>query len=159
MGDNRLFETVYRENAILIYRYLLSIGCPMQDTEDIIQNTFVKALINIDSFRGDCKISVWLCRIAKNTWFDHLKKQKREIPQLPTETQFSENHYFEWLDLIQGLAEPYKTVFIKKALANQSYSELAEKYGKTESWARVTFHRARLQLQKMLNEQEEHYEK
>ena len=52
------FERVYRENAPLVYRYLLSIGCPPQDAEDITQETFVKALLNIDRYRGECKLSV-----------------------------------------------------------------------------------------------------
>jgi len=79
--DIQEFESIYRTYALQIYRYLLSIGCPAQDAEDIVQDTFVKALLRIDGFRGECKLSVWLCQIAKHTWMVHLKKAKREMPQ------------------------------------------------------------------------------
>ena len=152
MDTNQLFEEVYREKAILIYHYLCSIDCPPQDAEDMIQETFVKALINIDSFRGDSKLSVWLCQIAKNTWYSHLKKQKHQVSHLTSEQIPSDNFGLEWIDFVQLLAEPYRSIFIQKVLEGWSYKELAQRYGKTESWARVTFHRARLRLQKMLDE-------
>lgn len=149
------FEKIYREYATLIYRYLISIGCPAQDAEDITQDTFVKALLNIDSYRGDSKLSVWLCQIAKNTWLTHLKRQKRQVLSPPPDSMEHsayDNYSFEWINLIEQLEEPYRTVFMKKALGDWSYTELARQYGKSESWARVTFYRARLQIQQMMNE-------
>ncbi len=156
MREDRQFEAVYQENARLVLRYLRSIGCPMQDAEDVMQETFVKALLNIDTFRGDCKISVWLCQIARNTWYDLLKRQRREVPNDEVECFATRMHDgLEWVDLFQSLREPYRSVFTCKTFGNWSYAELAARYGKTESWARVTYLRARLQMQRLLNQQSE----
>lgn len=150
--DTQEFDSIYRTYALQIYRYLLSIGCPAQDAEDIVQDTFVKALLRIDSFRGECKLAVWLCQIAKNTWLDHLKKAKREMPQAQTQSPASDSQLYEWLDLVQRLEEPYRTVFSRVALAGWPYEALAKQYGKSTSWARVTYYRARMKLQEMLKD-------
>ena len=123
------FEQVYREYAGLVRRYLLKLGCDPQDAEDITQDTFVKALLRIDSFRGQSKLSVWLCAIARNTWLNQLKKRRHDA---------------------DSLGEPGRSVFLKRALGGWDYPELARAYGKSESWARVTYHRARLRLLKIL---------
>jgi len=153
MREQQLFEAVYREHAVPVYRYLLRIGCPPQDAEDVLQETFVKALLHIDSFRGECAISVWLCQIAKNTWYKELKKQKRERPDSSVEHRQEATAVTEWLELIERLEEPQQTVFLKRALGGWSYAELAEAYGRSESWARVTFHRAKLRIQAMLRKE------
>lgn len=150
--DTQGFENIYRTYALQIYRYLLSIGCPAQDAEDIVQDTFVKALLRIDSFRGECKLYVWLCQIAKNTWLNHLRKTKREIPAVQIQQNSSECQWLEWLDLIERLEEPYRTVFLNVALDGYAYEALAKRYGKSTSWARVTYYRARMKLQEMLND-------
>lgn len=144
------FDVVYRQNAAVVYRYLLSLGCPAHDAEDVVQDTFVKALLHIDSFRGECALSVWLCRIAKNTWMNLLKRQKREGAALPEEQVAPRDEFWEWLDLMERLEEPYRTVFRQRALAGCDYGALAAQYGKSESWARVTYHRARMKLRQML---------
>lgn len=149
------FEIVYRSNAARIYRYLLSLGCPAHDAEDMVQDTFVKALLHIDTFRGECELSVWLCRIAKNTWMSHLKKKKRESGELTADHPAPRDESWEWLDLVERLEEPYRTVLRRRALGGCDYAELAAQYGKSESWARVTYHRARQKLRQMLPGEEE----
>ncbi|MBQ4583218.1 MAG: RNA polymerase sigma factor [Oscillospiraceae bacterium] len=149
------FERVYRHNAVKVYRYLLSLGCPDYDAEDVVQETFVKALIHIDSFRGECELSVWLCRIARNIWMNHLKKKRREDGQLTELLAAPRDDCGEWLDLIGRLEEPYRSVFRRRALGGYDYGELAAEYGKSESWARVTYHRARMKLRQMLAGEEE----
>lgn len=144
------FEQVYREYAGLIRRYLLKLGCDPQDAEDITQDTFVKALLRIDSFRGQSKLSVWLCAIAKNTWLNQLKKRRQDADLPLPEISVSDTQFWEWMDLVDSLGEPGRGVFLKRALGGWDYPELARAYGKSESWARVTYHRARLRLLKIL---------
>lgn len=141
------FGLVYRENAGLVYRYLLSLGCTGADAEDITQETFVRALLSIDSFRGEARLSVWLCGIARNLWYTALKKRRREVPLAASPEAPGETEFFEWMDLVDRLEEPYRDVFRKRALGGWEYGEIARFHGKTESWARVTYHRARLKLQ------------
>lgn len=149
------FERVYRRNVGKVYRYLLAQGCPAHDAEDIVQDTFVKALVHIDAFRGECELSVWLCRIAKNTWLSHLKKKKREGGELTAALAAPQDESWEWVDLIERLDEPGRTVFRQRALGGCDYAELAAQYGKSESWARVTYHRARQKLRQMLPGEED----
>ena len=144
------FEQVYREYAGLVRRYLLKLGCDPQDAEDITQDTFVKALLRIDSFRGQSKLSVWLCAIARNTWLNQLKRRKHDADLPLPVISVSDTQFWEWMDLVDSLGEPGRSVFLKRALGGWDYPELARAYGKSESWARVTYHRARLRLLKIL---------
>ena len=69
-------EELYRTYFDIVYRYIRSISQDGALAEEVTQETFFKALEKIDQFRGDCDVRVWLCQIAKNTLYDHLKKQK-----------------------------------------------------------------------------------
>ena len=71
------FEQVYREYFSDVYAYILRLSGSADVAEEITSETFFKALDAIDGFRGDCEIRVWLCRIAKNCYFSHLKRSKR----------------------------------------------------------------------------------
>lgn len=144
------FEAIYREYGPVVYRYLLALGCPAQDAEDITQDTFVKALLHIGGYRSDCRLSAWLCQIAKNSWYTALKRQRREAELArPRENPPEETG---WLALLEALQEPYRGVFRRRALEGWSHGEIARHYHKSESWSRVTYHRARLQLQKLAKE-------
>ena len=70
-------EKIYNDYFSVVYKYILSISKDTLTAEEITQETFFKALKKIDEFRGDCSIRVWLCQIAKNTYFDYVKKQSR----------------------------------------------------------------------------------
>lgn len=148
------FESIYKEYAKQVYRYLLKIGCPSQDAEDITHDTFVKALLHIEKYRGNGKLSVWLCQIAKNTWLNQLKKTKKEIPVLEfdIENVVRDEYLIEWIDVIEKLEEPYRSVFLDRILGGCEYIDIARKYGKTESWARVTYYRAKPKLKELLEE-------
>ena len=93
-----------------------------------------------------------LNQIAKNTWMTHLKKQKRITDSDFSESGFEDSHICEWIDVMENLNEPYRTVLIKKLLGDLSYSEIASIFGKSESWARVTFYRGKVMIQKTLRE-------
>lgn len=72
-------EELYRTYFDIVYRYIRSISRDELLAEEVTQETFFKALKKIDQFRGDCDVRVWLCQIAKNTLYDHLKKQKKQL--------------------------------------------------------------------------------
>ena len=112
---------------------------------------------SVDCFRGDCDIRVWLCQIAKNLLFTHNKKQKRytgeEIPEtVPDNTvrvdELLENsaQSMEIHRVLHTLVEPYKEVFTLRVFGELSFRQIGDIFGKTESWARVTFHRAKLKI-------------
>ena len=73
-------DTVYRQHAQTVYKFLLSQCRDPQTAEELTQETFYQAVRSIDRFDGSCKVSVWLCQIAKHLWYQNLRKRKPEEP-------------------------------------------------------------------------------
>lgn len=150
-------EELYNDYFHDVYLYIRSLSADEHLAEDITQETFFKAMKSVDSFRGDCDIRVWLCQIAKNLLFTHNKKQKRytgeEVPEtVPDNTvrvdELLENsaQSMEIHRVLHTLVEPYKEVFTLRVFGELSFRQIGDIFGKTESWARVTFHRAKLKI-------------
>ncbi len=154
------FEEIYSNYFKDVYRYSLVLSKNKSIAEDITQETFFKALKKIDAFKGDCKISIWLCQIAKNTYFSYLKKQPYLLEDIDNVVNIpgddfeqkiiADGNVYEIHKLIHGLEEPYKEVFMLRFFGALSFRKIAELFGKTESWARVTYHRARAKLKEAL---------
>ena len=70
-------EQIYEEYFETVKRYLFCLTHNNDIAEEITQETFYRAVKKINTFKGECKISVWLCQIAKNIWYNELKKNKR----------------------------------------------------------------------------------
>jgi RNA polymerase sigma-70 factor (ECF subfamily) len=148
---------IYRQHAQTVYKFLLA-QCQNADlAEDLTQETFYQAIRSIDRFDGSCKISVWLCQIAKHLWYQHLRKQNREVPlaedaDLPIpsaeEGLLEQEGRLELLKQIHALPEQQKEVVYLRAFGNLSFREIGDVLGKTENWARVTFYRGKEQLRK-----------
>ena len=71
------FEKIYSEYFDMVYGYCLRLSHDPSLAEEVTQESFFKALKAIDSFHGECRLSVWLCQIAKNTYFTLLKAPGR----------------------------------------------------------------------------------
>lgn len=157
-------EQIYEQYFQDVYLFALSLCRDQQLAEEITQETFVKAVKNIGQFKGNCKISVWLCQIAKNTYFTFMDKQKRLHLGDPQEKVRGSSLSIEQClidktealrihKLLHSLKEPYKEVFTLRVFGELSFQHISEVFGKTESWARVTFHRARNIIQDLLMEE------
>lgn len=154
------FEEVYNLYFKDVYKYVLSLSRDAAVAEEVTQETFFKALKSIDSFRGQCKLYVWLCQIAKNTYFTHAAKMPRQsyehsAAHLPSEEDLEDalsdkDAAFQIHRILHRLEEPYKEVFSLRVFGELSFKQIGELFGKTESWARVTFHRARLKIKEEL---------
>lgn len=154
------FEEIYSKYFKDVYRYVLCLSKNENIAEDITQETFFKAMKNIDGFKGTCKISVWLCQIAKNSYFSYLKKEQNKYKNLEDMTEVlekdfeqklvSDENVFEIHKLLHHMEEPYKEVFTLRFFGGLSFLKIGELFGKTESWARVTYHRARRKLKEKL---------
>lgn len=152
------FQEVYEQYFPDVYKYVLSLCRDPALAEEITQETFFKALKHIDSFRGQCRLYVWLCQIAKNTYYTHLEKQKRPRPEPdppgdagPEEQLLTQESAFEIHKALHRLSEPYKEVFSLRVFGQLSFRQIGELFGKTESWARVTYHRAKLKIKEELS--------
>ncbi len=153
-------EEIYSKYFEDVYRYVLCLCRNESIAEDITQETFFKALKNIDSFKGDCKMSVWLCQIAKNSYFSYLKKEQNNFKRVEDivdvfdagfeQILVDDESAFEIHKLLHNLEEPYKEVFTLRFFGDLPFLKIAELFGKTESWARVTYHRARIKLKEKL---------
>ena len=111
----------------------------------------------MDRFDGSCKVSVWLCQIAKHLWFQHLRKQKREAPVSPEdlpeapgpsaeEGLLEKEGRMALLRLVHGLPEPAREVVYLRAFGGLTFREIGDVCGRTETWARVTFYRSKEKL-------------
>lgn len=155
------FEDIYIKYFDDVYKYVYSLCRNSTVAEEITQDTFFKALKSIDSYKGECKLRVWLCQIAKNTYFTFCSKQKRlvmydSVEHVQTsdfESDFLRNE--ESLEIhkaIHRLEEPYKEVFLLRIFGELSFLKIGEVFEKTEGWARVTYHRAKIKLKEIYNE-------
>ena len=153
--------TLYFED---VYKYLLALCHDDELAEELAQDTFFKAMKSYENFRGDCKITTWLCQIAKHSFFLYEKHRKRNIDLNSVENEIVDTNSIEILlgqreqafgihKLLHNLPEPYKEVFSLRVLGELSYQDIAKLFGKTESWARVTFHSAKLKIIEQVKEE------
>lgn len=154
------FQEVYNLYFRDVYRYSLSLCRNEVLAEEITQETFYKALKKLDSFDGKSKISVWLCQIAKNTYISLCRKSKyfdpnADISLLPSEISIEERFIdresaFSIHRILHSLDEPYKEVFSLRTFGELSFKQIAQLFERTETWARVTYHRAKLMIKEEL---------
>ncbi|MCI2055625.1 MAG: sigma-70 family RNA polymerase sigma factor [Oscillibacter sp.] len=147
------FEEVYRQYFADVYKYAFALSRNAHMAEEVTQETFFRALSAIDSFRGECQLRVWLCQIARNRYLSLCRENKHtgemdgEIADGGIETGFEERETAKRLHiLLHALPEPYREVFSLRTFGELPFGEIGELFGKTESWARVTYFRARQKL-------------
>ena len=143
----------------IMFGYVFSLCGNKELTEDIVQDTFVQAILHEKSFRGDCKVETWLCQIAKNLYYSHLRKKNR---QEPPEQRYTENDFVHKLEekdtaknvlkVLHELPEPYREVFYLHVFGEVALVEIAELFGKSPSWAGVTYYRAKQKISDRLKE-------
>ena len=143
--------------------YALSLCLNEAMAEDITQETFYNAIKKIDTFKNDCKIETWLCSIARNIFLNSKRKKQTEnisdYPNLVAEISLEENvikneNIKRILTEAVKLDTPYKEVFYMKTLGDMPYSTIADVFEKTENWARVTYFRAKKQIEERMSEVE-----
>lgn len=153
------FEQIYSENSAKVYRYLLALCRDEFLAQELTSETFLRAIIKIDSFRGDCDVSVWLCQIAKNLFYSHCRKEKRKRSEVcnSDESDFvlkidDREQSAAIMKYVHELSEPYKEVFLLHVFAQIELKDISVLFQKSESWARVTFYRAKARIIEKLRE-------
>lgn len=160
------FEEIYKTYFKSVYNYILRLSGNEHIAEEITSETFFKAMKSIGKFRGECDIRVWLCQIAKNSYYSYLKKSRKtesiddaDFPEIvapdasPEEQASRKEDFLRVRKALHDIAEPYKEVFMWRVFGNLSFKEIGELYGKTDNWACVTYHRARKMIQLRMEEQ------
>ena len=162
------FEQIYKDYFRDVFLYVRRLsGGDERLAEDITSEAFFRALRRIDSFRGDCAIRVWLCQIAKNCYYTHLKQSRwtehtadmeqliSEAEESPDEMLLRSENVQQVKHLLHELPDPYKEVFMWRTLGELSFKEIGKLFHKTENWACVTYHRARKMIQKGMEADED----
>lgn len=150
------FEKLFNENREFVFKYLIKMTRDTSLSEELTQETFFRAYMNYASLRNKEKASVWLCQIAKNTYFAWYNEQKKKASLDNFETEcdgksiedvFAEKELSQKaLAYLHELEEPYKEVFMLSVFGGFSLKEISSIFKKSESWARVTFYRAKQKL-------------
>lgn len=151
MGD---LTELYEENFEVVFKYLMTLCRNADVAEELTQETFYKAISSINRFNGTCKISVWLCQIAKHTYYQYIDKQRKqpelsELQNSPSIEQLlvAQDDKIQLYRLMHQLKEPYREILHLRLLGGLSFQEIGGVLGKNENWARVTFYRAKVKLQ------------
>lgn len=151
-------EDIYRTHSQTVYRYLLSLTHDAGFSEELTQETFFQAIKSIDRFDGSCKISTWLCAIAKNV----LLKEHRKHPPMyelketdistasPEAALLEKDGQVSLMRKLQLLEGEMREVMYLRLLGSLSFREVGEILGRTENWARVTYYRGKEKLKKEL---------
>ncbi len=150
------FEKLFEEKREYIFKYLMTLSKDYSLAEELTQETFFRAYMNFSSLRDKEKASVWLCSIAKNTYFAHCSEQKKkhtfDVLENMSDGESIEETFIDKelsqkaLICLHELEEPYKEVFMLSVFGDFSMKDISALFGKSESWARVTFYRAKQKL-------------
>lgn len=156
-------EELYKENARIVYYYLFARCHDAALAEDLTQETFLQATMSIGRFDGSCRVSTWLCQIAKHLLYRYWEKHKREQVGLPEETEraaasdtareaMARIELSDVRECLQKLPEQTQRVMMMRVMGDMSYAAIGAAFGRSESWARVTYFRGK---QAILREVEE----
>lgn len=162
-------DEIYRLYASDVYHFILKLSQDETLAMDILQDTMLKAITSIDKFKGECSMKTYLCTIARNEYYNHLKRaDHRNLPldaaqnaaaDEPLEHRISDKMQAIQLHrMLHRLDEPYKEIFMLRVFAELKFSEIGSLFGKSENWARVTFFRAKAKMLELLQNEEDTYE-
>lgn len=149
-------EELYEQNAKIVYHFLYTRCKDAALAEELLQDTFLKAFESMERFDGSCKISTWLCQIARHLLYQHWEKEKKAsfaelteevAARCDTEQQVLHKvELSEVLHVLERMPEEVAQVVKLRTMSELSFKEIGAMLGKSENWARVTFFRAKKQL-------------
>ena len=158
--DKNTAEKLYEAFYMKVFSYVMTLTNNQDEAMEITQETFFRAISTEHSFRGESDSYTWLCAIAKNLFIDEKRRHSR-FEQVELEEQQDTGKSFEksLMDsdtsirvhrVLHEMEEPYKEVFQLRIFGELSFKEIGSIFGKTETWARVTYHRARIMIKERM---------
>ena len=154
-------EKIYEEYFQTVNKYLFCLTHNNDISEELTQETFYKAVKKIDTYKSECKMSVWLCQIAKNLWYDECRKNKKNVnteendllnvQALDTieEQVIANDEKISLYKKMQTLDDKTREVMYLRITGELSFKEIGIILNKTENWARVTFYRGKNKLKEV----------
>ena len=160
--DREQTGKLYEAHYMRVFSYAMTLTGDRTSAEEITQETFFRAFTRAGEFRGNSDEVTWLCAIAKNLFYDERRRQNRTGP-IPEEVPDTgkgieqaaadRDSSFRIHVALHALEEPFREIFELRVFGELSFREIGTIFGKTENWARVTYHRARLKLQERMETQ------
>ena len=162
MMSNELINEMFQKKMKFIHKYLIKLGCSQDNAEDIVQDTFYKALKYIDGIQAD-KLSSWLFRVAINKYYDLCRKNSRNMQLSIDEKIFKESltdnmlvedfilnieKKEEILKILNSISDIHKNLLFFKYEMGLSYKEIAELLDINENTVKTYLFRAREQFKK-----------
>ena len=156
-------EAIYQQHAQTVFRYLLSLTGDEDLSEELTQETFYQAIRSSGRFDGNCKVTTWLCAIAKNVLLSHRRKHPAAkdleaadltVPSAEQEASLALSRV-ELMKSLHGMPEPYREVLYLRLFGDLSFREIGDVFGKSENWARVTFYRGKEKIRKEVTNDEQ----
>ena len=139
--------------------YAMTLSGDRSLAEEITQETFFRAVQKRSEYRRESDEITWLCAIAKNLFYDEKRRQRKTGPipeDLPdpeksvADTAADRDSSFRIHMALHAMEEPYREVFELRIFGELSFREIGTIFSKTENWARVTYHRARMKLRERM---------
>lgn len=136
------------------------------DADDLLQNTFLKAWMNIGYFRGDARLSTWLYRIAVNECLTFLSKQRQQYVSIDDTDNFlleklEADDYFDGTEIqrrlqeaIIRLPEKQRLVFNMRYFDEMKYEDMSEIFGTSVGALKASYHHASKKIEEYLTEQD-----
>lgn len=155
-GFEKLYETCYMQ----VYSYAMTLAGDRDMAQEIVQEAFYRAFTAKSGFRGESNPATWLCAIARNLYLDEMRRRSKSVQAMPEEAEDSGIDIAREVEdrdatcrihrALHGLEQPYRKVFEMRIFGELSFREIGGICEKTETWARVTYHRAKLKLQERM---------
>lgn len=160
-GDNRSLAELLRHNYVFLYQYALKLTMDRSRAEDIAQETSLKAIEHISTFRGTSKFSTWLISIASRIVIDKARRKKRELNWLQEEKRYTNSFRFEtmsrlgeWPDAMEALAElpeHHRVPILLKYYYGYSQEEISEMLSVPSGTIKSRLHEGMKRLRKELS--------
>ena len=154
------FEKIYQMYFKDVFLFVKGLSQNDSIAEDITSETFFKAMNALDSFNRTCDVRVWLCQIAKNSYYSYLRKHGKMADlnkfdihddSISLEENLADKETASKIHIIlHKLPEPYKEVFTLRVFGELSFLQIGKIFGRSENWSCVTYHRARKKIQNQL---------
>jgi len=165
--DYKLLERLFTSKMVIIYRYLVKIGCSHTDAEDIVQDTLLKAIIHLEAIESD-KIASWLFKVALNSYKDLCRKNKKLplsllksediLNNMSAADYLPENYVLDGekkkqvVQVLDKLSPIYKNLLVLKYAVELSYREIAEVLDINEKTVKTYIYRAKRKFRNIWKE-------
>ena len=165
-GDDMAFEYLFNRYGDAIRRLFLQRSTSVEDTEDLLQETFIKVYVNLHRYSADYTFGQWVYTIARNTHIDFERRRQEDLSiddkfsapaastPSPEESLISMQQRTQIEHYIECLPSQYRQLFKMRFLEDYSYDEIAEKLHLPMGTVKTQIHRARERMCRLITEGE-----